>query len=719
MIAAGPLLAIFAALCAAGVVAALIGPERWNPRLVGLVGSLAALPVLAAGASLLLADNAWRVELWPLLSLGTLSLRADRLAGLFLVVAGLVFLPVSIFSAAYLPKYFGQYSLRYFSVLYYAVFGSVVLVLIAGDTISFLSAWEAMTIAAYLLVNYEHERDESSQAGFVMLAMSEGGTIAVAIALILVAGAAGTFDFPAIAAAPPALTAAAGWAVFLLSFFGFAVKAGLVPVGAWLPLAHPVAPTNVSALLSAVIVNLGIYGIIRVNLDLAPITGAVPGLIVLVVGSLSALIGILYATTQAEMKRLLAHSTIENMGIVAAGIGAAMTFMATGHPIVAAIALIAALYHLANHSVYKALLFVGTGAVEAATGTRDLDRLGGIIRRMPWTSALFLVGVLGISALPPLNGFVSEWLTLQTILRSAVIASTPIKIVFALAGALLALTAGLAVTCFAKVFAMGFLGLARSEGAARAGEALAAARVSLGFLAASCIALGLLPTYVIPLIDRVAAPLAHQSAAAALVPPFFGPPTEQQSLPPAFLGEFHDLGAQVGGEAMPGRGLVVLHRGGERNPVVFAMSTAYTVVVLAVMLAVIFVVFGVLTRRRVVTRKPVWAGGLRRLTPGITYTATGFSNPVRVIFQAIVCPVATEDSTEAVARHFRTAIRREHAEVHIVDRLVLEPPVRALGWLAAIVRRMHVGHVNAYAAYVLLAMVAVLVFGVALQSPMR
>ena len=188
----------------------------------------------------------------------------------------------------------------------------------------------------------------------------------------------------------------------------------------------------------------------------------------LVVGSLSALIGILYATVQAEMKRLLAHSTIENMGIVAAGIGAAMTFLATGHPVVGAIALIAALYHLANHSVYKALLFVGTGAIEAGAGTRDLDRLGGIVRCMPWTSAFFLVGVLSISALPPFNGFVSEWLTLQTILRSEVISSTPIKVVFAISGALLALTAGLAVTCFAKVYAMGFLGMPRSESAARA-----------------------------------------------------------------------------------------------------------------------------------------------------------------------------------------------------------------------------------------------------------
>jgi hydrogenase-4 component B len=501
----------------------------------------------------------------------------------------------------------------------------------------------------------------------------------------------------------------------LLSFFGFGVKAGLVPVGAWLPLAHPVAPTNVSALLSAVIVNLGIYGIVRVNLDLLPATGAIPGIIVLAIGSLSALIGILYATVQSEMKRLLAHSTIENMGIVAAGIGAAMTFLATGHRTVAAIALVAAFYHLANHSVYKALLFVGTGAVEAGAGTRDLDRLGGILRRMPWTGFLFLIGVLGISALPPLNGFVSEWLTLQTILRAALLSATAIKIMFALAGALLALTAGLAATCFVKVFAMGFLGMPRSESAAQAIDAPIGARVPLGLLAAFCIALGLLPTYVIPALDHAVTPLAHESAVAALVPPFFGPPQAQRALPPTFLAEFHDLGAQVGRNVAPGRGLVVLHRGETSNPVIFAMSTSYMVLALAVILGLVFVVFRFFTRGRALIRGVVWAGGLRRLTPEITYTATGFSNPVRVIFQAIVSPSAPADNTEAVATHFRTAIRRELSETHIVDRFVLEPPVRVLGTLASAVRRMHVGHVNAYAAYVLLAMLVVLVIGAVIR----
>ncbi len=259
---------------------------------------------------------------------------------------------------------------------------------------------------------------------------------------------------------------------------------------------------------------------------------------------------------------------------------------------------------------------------------------------------------------------------------------------------------------------MGFLGMLRSEGAAHAIEADPATRVPLALLAASCIGLGILPTFVIPVLDRVAAPLAHASATAALVPPFFNQTAQrQENVPPAFLAEFHDLGSQVGNGLLPGRGLIILHRGAEHNPVVFAMSTSYMVVVLAIIVALSFLAFRLLTRGRALHRGVDWAGGLRQLWPGFTYTATGFSNPVRVVFQAVLHPGAVEDSTEAVAQHLRTAIRREYAEVHIVDRLLLGPPVRTLRRVADVVRKMHVGHVNAYAAYILLTLLVVLIVG--------
>ena len=705
----------FFVLCGLGILAAFVEPPRRNPALVAIVGSLAALFVLVFSGMLLVSDASFHAMLWPVLSLARLTLSADRLSALFLFVSALVFLPVSLFSGVYLPKYVSHNSLRYFSVLYFSLFASVVLILLADDAILFLIGWEAMSIVSYLLVTYDHEHEGSARAGYIMLAMSEAGVIAVALAFMLAAGSTGSLEFAGLRSAASEHSGGVRWAILLLSFFGFGVKAGLVPVNSWLPLAHPVAPTNVSALLSTVIVNLGIYGIIRVNLDLVPVNAPSFGLVVLLIGSISALVGILYATIQSEMKRLLAHSTIENMGIVAAGLGAAMVFLSSGHPVVAGIGLIAALYHLANHAVYKALLFMGTGAVEASCGTRDLDKLGGIARHMPWTSALFLVGVLSIAALPPLNGFVSEWLTLQTILRSVLISSTAIKVAFAVSGALLALTAGLAVTCFVKVYAMGFLGIARSDGAARARESRLGMRVPLAFLALSCIALGVLPTYVIPILDQTALPFTRASATAELVPPFFSMSAQSaEKTPPEFLAEFRNIGSEVGSPILPGRGLVVLHRGGAENPVVFSMSTAYTLVVLAGLLCVIYFAFRLLTRRRTVKRAAVWDGGLRRLWPSFTYTASGFSNPVRVVFQVLLQPATVEDSTEAVARHFRTAIRRERPEVDLINRLVIDAPVSALRRAASVVRRMHVGNVNAYAGYVLLTLLVVLIIGMTL-----
>jgi hydrogenase-4 component B len=335
---------------------------------------------------------------------------------------------------------------------------------------------------------------------------------------------------------------------------------------------------------------------------------------------------------------MLAHSSIENGGIIAAGFGAFLVFRNSGNAVPAAIALTAAMYHMVNHSVYKALLYQGVGHIEGATGTRDLDRLGGLIRLLPSLSVVFLVGCLAISAVPPFNGFVSEWLTLQTFLRSAVLPSALVKIVFALSGAILALTAALAVTCFVKAYAMSFLGIRRGQWTLNRARLTKRRRFSLTLLAAACLLLGILPTYVIPALDRAVEPLAGGSATTSLVPPFFSATDSNHQLPTAFLKDFHNLGAQTGAGVIPGRGLVVLLRGSEQNPVVFAMSPSYAIAALAILLLVAWLSFGRLTRHRSTATKEVWAGGIPKLLPEMTYTATGFSNPVRVVFQAIFRP---------------------------------------------------------------------------------
>jgi hydrogenase-4 component B len=707
----GSLLVLIFALCGVGALVGLVVPERRIPAFLAWVGSLAALAMLWVSTDVLRTGGAFKSDLWAIQPLGTLSVSLDRLSALFQFVAALVMLASSIFSASYLRRYLGHYSLRALNAWYLLLLASITLILIADDALLFMLAWEGMSITSYLLVNFENKRDESSHAGYLMLAMGEAGFMAVLVAFAILAAQAGSLEFPALKAAGANLGALARWLIFLLTFFGFGVKAGLVPVNTWLPRAHPAAPANVSAILSGAILNLGLYGIVRLNLDLAPFATVGAGVVVLIVGTVSALVGILYATTENDLKAMLAHSSIENIGIVAAGLGAGIVFTAYGRPVLAGIAFIAAFYHMINHSLYKALLFLGAGTVDDRAGTRDLNRLGGLIRAMPVTAGAVLIGTLAIAALPPFNGFVSEWLTLQTMLRSAELPTVPIKIVFALCGAGLALTAALAVTCFVKMFAMGFLGMARSDGAAKAVEAPRSSVMPMLFLAALCSLLGVLPTYVIPALSRELQPWTAASS-DALVPPLFASAAGHSALPQGFVAEFHDLGAQVGEGVLPGRGLVVLHRGGAQNPVVFAMSTSYLLLALTSLLALTWAVIRLwLTRERRWIRRQRWDGGVRRLPAEMTYTATGFSNPVRVIFDAIFRPTTVEDTRETVAEHFRMAIRRDRQTVHIAERLLLRPVKNRVMALAGQLAQMHHGHINAYIAYVLLALLVALAAG--------
>ncbi len=707
MTATGNLLIVFFLMCVLGAVSGVLLPDRKNPLGLAIIASAASLLLLWIGAGMLFAPKAFVAVLWVVKPFGPLTITVDRLSSLFMVVVGLAYFPVSIFSAGYLKRYENRYSLKSFAVFYHLLFAAIVLTLIAADIISFFIAWEAMSILCYLLVNYEHENETHIRSGYLMLAMGEAGTLAAILALLLIAKASGGITFADMRTVAGSLGPAVGWGVFLLSFLGFGVKAGLVPVSSWLPGAYQSAPGNISALFSGAVTNLGLYGIIRVNADFFPVGSVGPGLIVLGIGTLSALTGILYALPENDMKRMLAHSSIENMGICTAGLGAGLAFSATGHAVLAGLAFIAALYHMVNHSLYKTLLFLGAATVDLQVGDRNMDHLGGLIRKMPWTAFFFLVGALSIAALPPLNGFVSEWLTWQSLLQCSVLSSKAVKIVFALCGAGLALTAALAVTCFVKAFAMNFLGKARSEKAQKASEARRSMTIPMALLAIFCLLLGILPTYVIPVINRVTIPLVQADVIDALVPPFFTVGQGNKTFSPDFVSEFHNLGAQVGADVFPGRGLVIMHRGTARNPVIFAMSPLYSVVVLALLLMLAWAVVRLLTRRRVRARRAALSGGLKRITPEMTYSATGFSNPVRVVFNTVLRPVSVRENRETIAQHFLSAIRKDRREIHFVDRILAGPIVRGVRSLALQLARMHSGRVNTYAAYVLITLLAI------------
>jgi len=705
---AGAALLLFFIVCATALALSAVARDEVAAIVIGWQGALCSILLMVAGISQLVDGQDFSLTLWTLDGLGQLSLHLDALSAIFLSATGLVYLSCCLFVPGYLQRVPSGAAGRRYARMHFALMASVVLILTAGDALLFLLSWEGMSILCYLLVNRGQEHQEDPHAGYIMLAMSEAGFLAIVIAFLIIGSHATGLSFSSLRAAAGHLSGGAAWPLFLLGLFGFGVKCGLVPVNFWLPRCYTACPPVFIPVLAGVTLNLGFYGILRLNGDLAPAPGIGPGVVALVTGSLTALIGILYATTENDMKTMLAHSSIENAGIIVAGIGAFLTFRGSANAAAAAIALTAALYHMVNHSVYKTLLFQGAGYIEGEIRSRDMDRMGGLIRALPSLSVVFLVGCLAIGAIPPFNGFVSEWLTLQTFLRSALLPSAIVKVVFALCGAILALTAALAVTCFVKAYAMTFLGVRRGNGYSNVTEFARRPRSSLVLLAISCFLLGILPTYVIGGLNRAVEPLAGASATASLVPPFFTATESNQQLPTSFLRDFHNLGAQTGAGVLPGRGLVVLLRGSEQNPVVFAMSPSYGVLAVALLLLLTFVIIRGLTKRREVKRNELWAGGIPTLLPAMTYTATGFSNPVRVVFQAVFRPNIVEDKRETVAIHFRTAIHRRREETHLVDRLFFQPVGNTIGGLARLLAGMHHGRLNAYVGYALVFFLAIL-----------
>jgi hydrogenase-4 component B len=352
-----------------------------------------------------------------------------------------------------------------------------------------------------------HQLRENMRAGFVYLLMASFGTLTLLLAFGLLAGPGGNYAFDAIRAAQPAGTVAA--LIFMLALTGAGSKAGLVPLHAWLPLAHPAAPSHVSALMSGVMTKVAVYGFLRIVFDLLGTPDWWWSMVVLAAGGITAVMGVLYALMQRDLKRVLAYSTIENIGIIFAALGLALAFKTEGLAWAAALALTAGLFHVFNHALFKSLLFFGAGSVLNATGTRDMEELGGLIHRMPRTAIVFLTGCVAISALPPLNGFVSEWLTFQAILQSPQLPSWGLKLMVPAVGALLALSAALAAACFVRAFGFTFLGRARTSGAETAQETDNNSLAAMVALALACLIAGILPGFFIDALAPVVQSLVN------------------------------------------------------------------------------------------------------------------------------------------------------------------------------------------------------------------
>jgi len=418
--------------------------------------------------------------------------RLDVLASFFLVVVNLGGASASLYGLGY-----GDHDPAPNRVLPFfpAYLAGMNLVVLADDAFSFLLCWEFMSLASWALVMAHHREAGTARAGYIYLLMASFGTLALLLAFGLLAGPAGGYGFAAIRAAQH--TPYVATLVLILMLLGAGSKAGLVPLHVWLPLAHPAAPSHVSALMSGVMTKVAIYGFIRVIFDLLGQPSWSASVVVLFLGGITAVMGILYAMMERDLKRLLAYSTIENVGIIFVSLGLALAFQSNGLKLAAALAFSAALFHVLNHSFFKSLLFFGAGAVLTSTGERDMEKLGGLIHRMPFTSFAFLVGCVAISALPPFNGFVSEWLIFQAVLQSPELPQWALKIMVPAVGATLALAAALAGACFVKAFGVTFLGRARSPAAEAAHEVDRYSLSAMFILAALCLLAGILPGLVI------------------------------------------------------------------------------------------------------------------------------------------------------------------------------------------------------------------------------
>ena len=514
--------------------------------------------------------------------------RIDQLSAFFLLIVNLLGAATSLFGWLY-----GRHDAEPQRVLpFYPLFlAGMSLVTVADDAFVFLLAWEFMSLTSWLLVLATHKDRDTPRAAYVYIVMASAGTIALLLAFGLLAGAGGDYSFAAIRAHHLSQTLAAG--VLFLTLLGAGSKAGLVPVHVWLPLAHPAAPSHVSALMSGVMTKVAIYGMVRILFDLAAAPQWWWGVVVLVLGGITAVLGVLYALMEHDLKRLLAYHTVENIGIIVIGLGLALAFRANELNALAALALTAALFHVLNHALFKSLLFLGSGAVLTATGERDMEQMGGLIHRMPTTAFTFLIGSAAISALPPFNGFVSEWLTFQAILEGALLPQWVLKFAVPVVGAMLALAAALAAVCFVKVFGIVFLGRPRSECAAQAEEVGAAMLAPMAALAALCVAIGVLPAGVLALLRPVV---------AGLVP----------GAPASLAGTSWLMLIPLGPERSSYSGLIVLA----------------SITILAG--ALVFCIHRLASAK--VRRAAAWDCGFVDPRPETQYTASSFAQPIRRIF---------------------------------------------------------------------------------------
>ncbi len=632
-------LAHFALLLLLGYAALAFAAARAAPAVVvrlGAVVQVAALGLASVDAVRVLMTGApQRVALPFTGPFAPVALRLDPLAAVFVCALALVGLAVALYAPAYLDRAGHRMSGPALQALLSLLEASILAVLLAEDLVGFFVAWEIMTGLATAVVLADGHRAEVKRAAILYLVVTHIGTFAALAGLLLLLGDAPSYSFDALRAAAASRTPLVYGIGICLALAGFGAKAGVVPLHIWLPEAHPVAPSHVSSLLSGVIIKVGIYAMVRTALDLAGPPPAWVGHLLLVVGLVSALLGVLYALAQHDLKRLLAFHSVENIGIILLGVGLGISAQHAGLPTVAALALAAGLFHVVNHAVFKGLLFLCAGSVHLGAHTHDLEEMGGLLRHMPSTGRAFLIGALAISALPPLNGFASEWLVLQGFVGATQGSPGLLRATAPLFAGGLALTGALAAACFVKAFAVAFLALPRSENALHAVEVGPMQRLAQNALALSCVGLGLAAPWVVPVLSRVGASLG--------------------------AGRFTPI-PQTG--VLGGLGV------GSVQPAVLAVAGLALGTALWVWLG----------RGMKARATGTWACGQGSVDGRAAYTASAFSNPIRRIFSNLYQFERATVPVAGAAPYFVMRSKTRGAISPLFEEHLYQPALRLLRW---------------------------------------
>jgi hydrogenase-4 component B len=663
---------------AAGLLLPLCFPAR--PKMQNFTAHglavFAGMSGIGLGIAGLLTAEPWTISVPSTLPLLTFAVRLDALSSFFLLTISLVSLAASIYAVGYVTECYGRVPVGLLGSLYNGFLLSMTLVVLADHGFFFLIVWELMSLCSYLLVVTEHEKTDVRYAGLFYLIMTHIGTAFIVLTFLIFFQAGGSFSFEAFRHPEQPLPEGMRTLAFLLALIGFGTKAGIVPLHVWLPYAHPAAPSHISALMSGVMIKTAIYGLIRVYFDF--FGGHFPwwwGFVVLMIGAVSALLGVMYALMEHDLKSLLAYHSVENIGIILLGIGAGMIFQTYGLAEFAALGLLAGLYHTINHAVFKALLFFGAGSLLYATHTRNMEEYGGLLRRMPWTGAFFLIGAVSIAALPPTNGFVSEWLVFQSLFLSFHLPSIFLKLILPLAAAMLALTGVLALACFAKAFGISFLALPRSAHARHAAEVPVSMRAGMALLALASIVLGLAPMVVVPLLDRVVTLFTNVSIKSKVLA------LDGWALAPVNT-DFSSL-----------------------SPPVLALL----LVVLSLLALALVAACGGLVRTR---HYKTWGCGIN-LTPRMEYTATGFVQPIKRVFSTIYQPtVKLETEFLEESRYFAKRRRFEFHIEPLFQKYLYDPVVAGFTAIAEQLRIVQAGSLHLYLAYIFITLIVLLLVAV-------